>query len=414
MVDSYRFYLFARSFYALSWATIVTVNLVYMVEVARLDPLEMVLVGTVLELSVFLFEIPTGVVADRVSRRLSVIIGHCLVGVGFFVIVLVPTFGVILLSQVIWGVGWTFISGAYPAWLTSEIGVGRANDAILKASQMAHGVAFVGIGLAIGLAHVSLALPIAVGSLAIVGLGVLMILFMREDHFERAGREERASWSDLGRTFMAGVEVVREQRVLTLMLLITAIFGMFSEGLDRLFTPHLIGSFDFPPLGGLDTVVWWGVLAALGNLAGLASTTIARRRLDLAAQRQLTRVLAGCLLGVAIAVLLLANLSNFYWVLVCFWLAGALRSAYDPLVTAWLNRLFPEASRATLFSLYGQSDAVGQVVGGPVVGLLARQVSTGFAMSVSAIALLPALPLFGRITTALAPDMAEIEREDEH
>jgi DHA3 family tetracycline resistance protein-like MFS transporter len=121
-LDSYRFYLAARSTYALCWATIVTVNLVFMVEVAKLDPLQMVLVGTVLELSVFLFEIPTGVVADRVSRRLSVVIGHGLMGVGFFVIVLVPEFWMILVSQIIWGLGWTFISGAYSAWLTSEIG----------------------------------------------------------------------------------------------------------------------------------------------------------------------------------------------------------------------------------------------------------------------------------------------------
>ena len=54
-----------------------------MVEVAGLDPLQMVLVGTVLELSVFLFEIPTGVVADVVSRKLSVVIGHAMMGLGF-------------------------------------------------------------------------------------------------------------------------------------------------------------------------------------------------------------------------------------------------------------------------------------------------------------------------------------------
>ena len=75
-----------------------------MVEVAGLDPLQMVLVGTVLELSVFLFEIPTGVVADVVSRKLSVVVGHAMMGLGFLVLALWPTFTVILLSQVIWGV----------------------------------------------------------------------------------------------------------------------------------------------------------------------------------------------------------------------------------------------------------------------------------------------------------------------
>ena len=406
-MQSERFYLLARATYALAWATMVTVNLVFMVEVAGLDPLQMVLVGTVLELSVFLFEIPTGVVADRVSRRLSVIIGHFLVGVGFFVIVLIPTFEVILLSQVIWGIGWTFISGAYPAWLTSELGVQRANETMLRASQLSHAVAFVGIGLSIALAHISLAVPIAAGALTVAGLSVAMALIMREDHFTPSGAEQRASWSGLGETFMAGVRILRGQRVLILMLLITAVFGMFSEGLDRLFTPHLIERFEFPAVAQLNSVIWWGVIAAVGNLAGLAATTIARRKVDLGAQQRLTLVLAGCLGGIAVGVLLLANLDSFYAVLACFWLVGALRSAYQPLLTAWLNRLFPESSRATLFSIYGQADAVGQVVGGPTVGVLARQLGIGLALSVSALILLPALPLYRKIARVLGESSKE-------
>ena len=82
-MDSYRFYLLSRIWYAVCWSSMITVNLVFMVQVAGLDPLQMVLVGTVLEASVFLFEVPTGVVADVVSRRLSVIIGYAIIGAGF-------------------------------------------------------------------------------------------------------------------------------------------------------------------------------------------------------------------------------------------------------------------------------------------------------------------------------------------
>ena len=171
-MDPYRFYISARTFFGFCWTTMVTVNLVYMVEVAGLNPLQMVLVGTVLELSAFLFEVPTGVVADRVSRRLSVVIGNAMTGVSFILIALVPTFEAILLAQFIWGVGYTFISGAYPAWLSEEIGPERANRAIVKSSQYAQGAGFLGIGFAIALAHVSLYLPMLVGGLAVVGLAV--------------------------------------------------------------------------------------------------------------------------------------------------------------------------------------------------------------------------------------------------
>ena len=57
-----------------------TVNLVYQYTVVGLNPLQLVLVGTVLEGTAFLCEIPTGLVADTYSRRLSIVIGCVLLG----------------------------------------------------------------------------------------------------------------------------------------------------------------------------------------------------------------------------------------------------------------------------------------------------------------------------------------------
>src|SRR4030042_1008771 len=68
--------------------------------VAGLSPIQLVLVGTTLEVSAFLFEVPTGVVADEYSRRLSIIIGYLLMGAGFLVEGLFPVFLPILLGGV--------------------------------------------------------------------------------------------------------------------------------------------------------------------------------------------------------------------------------------------------------------------------------------------------------------------------
>ena len=78
---------------------------VYRLQTAGLSPFQLVLIGTVLELSVFIFEVPTGIVADLYSRRRSVIIGMFLIGAGFVLEGLFPVFTVMLLAQVIWGVG---------------------------------------------------------------------------------------------------------------------------------------------------------------------------------------------------------------------------------------------------------------------------------------------------------------------
>ena len=118
--DPYRLYLLISGASALFLWLAFSVNLVFQVERVGLSPLELVLVGTVLEGTYFLFEIPTGVVADVYSRRLSVIVGTALLGAGLFVVA-VPSFPVILLGNVVMGIGYTFISGALGAWIVDEI-----------------------------------------------------------------------------------------------------------------------------------------------------------------------------------------------------------------------------------------------------------------------------------------------------
>ena len=47
---------------------------IYFVQQVGMSPLQLVLVGTVMEISVFVFEVPTGVVADLYGRKLSLVI----------------------------------------------------------------------------------------------------------------------------------------------------------------------------------------------------------------------------------------------------------------------------------------------------------------------------------------------------
>jgi MFS family permease len=70
---------------AFLFSMIFSVNMIYMVSTANLSPLQLVLVGTVLEGTIFIFEIPTGIVADVYSRRLSIVIGVLITGVSFLV-----------------------------------------------------------------------------------------------------------------------------------------------------------------------------------------------------------------------------------------------------------------------------------------------------------------------------------------
>ncbi|MEZ4712815.1 MAG: hypothetical protein R3A44_36845 [Caldilineaceae bacterium] len=83
--DAYRVYIFMRAFTAFAFSLVITYELVYHTVDVGLNPLQLVTVGVVLECMTFFFEIPTGVVADLYSRRLSVLIGLMLIGAGFLI-----------------------------------------------------------------------------------------------------------------------------------------------------------------------------------------------------------------------------------------------------------------------------------------------------------------------------------------
>ena len=79
-----------------------TTYIVFAVVELRLDPLQLVLLGTFLEVTYLLFEVPTGVLADTVSRRLSIQIGVIGSGIGFLILGLATSFWMAVLSNVIW------------------------------------------------------------------------------------------------------------------------------------------------------------------------------------------------------------------------------------------------------------------------------------------------------------------------
>src|SRR3954451_14489515 len=139
-----------------------TLNIVYMATTVGLDAFQLVLVGTVLELTCFVLEVPTGVVADLHSRRLSILIGLLLIGLGLGLQGAVPTFWAILTAQVVWGAGATFTSGAIEAWISDEAGTAQIAAVFTRGQQLQLGGTVVGVIAAGALSLVAVQLPLVV------------------------------------------------------------------------------------------------------------------------------------------------------------------------------------------------------------------------------------------------------------
>ncbi len=397
-MPAYTVYVILNFSVALLFSLIFTVSTLYQVAVVKLNPLQLVLVGTILEATVFLFEIPTGILADVKSRRLSVIIGWAVAGVGFMVQVSVPRFWAVALGQALWGLGFTFTSGATQAWIADEIGAERAGHAFLRGAQAAQIGALAGIPLSVLLGrgdHITL--PIAAGGAGMILLAGLLALVMPEQGFAPMPPGERSTFGQMLQTVRDARQMTHRRPVLLALLGIDLFFGMYSEGFDRLWTPHLLHDFAGPWGVEAEPVVWFGVIRAVALLLSLMGTEAVRRRVDVASAPVLARVLAA---NTALMVAALAGfgLAGNFWVgLALYWAFGALRAVRVPLHDAWFNGLIDSPPvRATLFSASSQVDAIGQVVAGPAVGAIGTMFSIRAALVTSAAILSPAAWLYAR------------------
>lgn len=393
---AYAVYLIYSAGFALFNSVVWTVNLVYQVERVGLSPFQIVMVGTALELSYFLFEVPTGIVADVYSRRLSVIIGTFLLGGGFIVMGAVPEFWVLLLSQVICGIGFTFLSGAQEAWIADEIGEERAGQAYLRGSQVGRAGSIAGIPIAIGLGSLDLALPIIAGGVAIAALGGFLLLAMDETGFQGASREDFTRWQSMKNTFHGGTRMIRSRPVLLTIVGIAGVFGMFNEGWDRLAVPHLLENFTFPAFGGFSDVVWIGGISFVVQLLGIGALEIVRRKVDLTSHRAVTKTLFGINGGLILAVIAFALSGSVMLAVVTMMAASVLRGSIYPLETAWVNQSLDPKVRATVISMTSLGDSFGQIFGGPAVGGVGSLFGLRAAMVTAGAVLTPILLLYAR------------------
>jgi len=389
-------YLGMEAVTSLLFAVIFAASSVYQVSVVGLSPFQLVLVGTTLELSVLLFEVPTGVVADVYSRKLSIIVGYLLVGAGFLLEGSIPVFWAILLAQLVWGLGYTFTSGARQAWITDEIGETAAGQAFLKSSQIGQVASLVGLALGMLIGSTRVNLPIQIGGLSLILLAVSLAVVMPETGFSPVPRDQRGTFRTMVSTLREGRGMLSRRPALRTILLIGFIYGLYSEGFDRLWVKHLLEDFSIPAFIQFEPIVWIGLIRGCGMLMAIAATGAMRRKSVSSSGRTLTRTLF-LLTGLLFASLLIFARAD--WLLLAvtaYWLVYVSRVLINPLYTAWVNQRLDSRVRATVLSLSGQVDALGQIAGGPLVGAVGSLFSVRAALTLSSLLLSPALLIYTR------------------
>lgn len=392
-LSAYRVYIIYSAASAFLFSLMCSVNMVYYIQSVHLNPLQLILVGTTLEAACFIFEIPTGVVADLYSRKWSVVIGIIMTGLGFLTEGSIPSFWAVLLSQVLWGVGYTFLSGADSAWIADEMNNEGLDGLFLRSGQIGQIASLIALGAGVYVGSFKINLPIVISGSLYLLLAVFLILYMPENSFKPVETDEH-SIKKMVSGFKNGISSVKGKPYLITILFLSVFYGLYSEGYDRLWNDHFIKDIGFPAFPHLKPVVWFGIINATVSIFGILIMEVIKKHIERNKNTSRAYLLLSNNIAIVISIVIFGLSKNFPAAALAYFTSSVMRMTIDPIYNVWINRHTESSVRATVISMSGQLDALGQIIGGPIIGLIALKTSVSIGVSVSGLFLLPVVFLY--------------------
>jgi hypothetical protein len=372
----------------------------YLVFDADLSPFRLVVIGVAQGVIALLCEVPAGVVADTVSRKWSLVVAHLLMGTAIVITGMVTAYPALVATQMLWGVAWTFVSGADVAWVTDELNDDDRIDRIDRV--LTAGARWQAVGSAVGLVVFgSLAwaadrgTSIITAGVAIIVLGAIVATRFPERHFTPA---TTTRWQASRVTLWAGARLARRDHEIVVVFAATFLVNGAAEVFGRLYAKRLV-TLGLP--SNPDPIVWYTMLGLTMLVAGALVLLMVETRID-GADVARHSYAGACVVG-AVGMFVLAHAPNAATASLGVLLAGGISLTVLRLVgTIWVNRRTSSDVRATVHSFLAQAEYLGEIIVGFSLALLARTTTVAVALTGAAFILIATAVLVLRRGTASA------------
>ncbi|MBS4189726.1 MFS transporter [Bacillus sp. FJAT-49705] len=391
---------------AFLFQVIFTVNAIYFVTVADLNPLQLVLIGTIMEISVLVFEIPTGVIADHFSRKWSIVIGTVILGCAHLLEGSIPLFVSIGAAYAIWGLGYTFFSGAEEAWIADEVQGKDLDKLFLTGSQMASIGKIIGIVASVAISMLfSVQITIIVAACSFFILALWLAIKMPEKHFVKMERTHHSQIRQMASVIIGGFQKIKNNVVLLSMAGVSIMWGLASEGFDRLWEIHFLEDIQ---LSESSAIIWFGVINAIALLLNIGLVKWIEVKASATGELRFVWILLIINSALIVSIFLFAISGNLWLALASYWISSSLRGLNAPLYSIWLNQRLESKGRATMLSMFGQLDAFGQIAGGPIVGWIALTISVPAGLITTSLLGVPVLFLLWLAKRRMAGETSSV------
>jgi MFS family permease len=373
MTRTERTYYAVFGLYNVSWSFLGPMYAWFLLD-RGLDLFEINLVLAVYLITAFLFEVPTGAVADVFGRKVSFIASCVVRSFAFALYAFCDELHEFLFAEFIDAIGTTLASGALDAWAVDgmrEEGDDTPKDRFFARSLVLARAMMIASGIAGGyLAAVDLVLPWFGGAAGFALTAVAAAVLMRETRGESAAPEHRAGLRD---TVRGGFGAVRGAPVLGFLCVVTLATSFAFLSAQQLWPPRLM------ELGGGE--VWLlGWVWALLNVSSLVGSILVPRLLA-HASRAVVLALASAWRAATLG--MAAQAATFSPATAGYLLQEMGFGVGEPLLSSWMNEHTDSRNRATVLSIRSMAFTLGGSLGLVCLGIVARAagIPTAWAMA---------------------------------
>jgi MFS family permease len=315
-----------------------------------------------------LFEVPTGIVADTVGRRMSYLLGTLTLSGSSLLYVLLwqieAPFWQWAIVSLLLGLGFTFFSGAVEAWLVDALtatGFTGELESVFGRGQVVTGAGMLTGSVAGGFIaqQASLGVPFVLRGLILLVMFAAAFRLMHDVGFtpEKGGRP----LTEMRKIASASIEFgwrVPAVKWLMVEALFTGGVGIYAFYALQPYLLELYGDPQAYQIAGLAAAI----VAGAQILGGVAAPRI--RGLF---HRRTSALIA--MAGLSVVTLGLVGLIENFWAVIGMTVAwGLLFAATMPIRQTYLNGLIPSRQRATILSFDSMMSSTGGVWAQPVLG----------------------------------------------
>ena len=334
---------------------------------------EIMLLNSIFSVAVFVLEVPTGMLADKISRKYSLVIGSLCWTVQLILTIYANSFMTFMIAQIFCALGIAFKSGATTAMLYDSLKTIKREHEISKYEGLAHSMVLYGqaIGsIAAGfLFTVNIHLPLIITAINTTIAAIIALNFV-----EPPIEDKRDNESYFTHLKDSGKYILKHGKVKAI-IVYGAIFSIFFKVGFFFFQPYFEGV-------NLD-VIYFGVFFALFNIvAGLTSQN-ASKIMKKTKNKTLTFLSSIMIISFGIMSITTVWIGAF-----AILLQQVARGLYGPIIAKYVNKHIPSNKRATIMSLYSLITSLTAAAFFPLFGLVMDNSNVFFTHKILTISML--------------------------